>query len=1053
MCFGGSSLDLRVARWTVTTNGIISPQGPDPGRTPWLHAGTLLTNIEPVDAHSVTPEFAAGAPNPPVTYKVDRFTTDHGLPSNQIQALCQSPDGSLWVGTSRGLARFDGNRFAVFDSRNTPALQELGDSIRALVCDSEGNIWVATVDGLLRQKNDEFVAIPGVARAAVGKISRLAPRRAGGVWACAEAGLWLCTETELRRVSESGWAFAVLEDSTDSLVACFGESTLRMDLKSEVWTEIYRNHPTNPLFGSGSGFDLVKDRNGSLILATTSAILREAAPSGHLEKVLQPIDPIVPAGMSVLRPVISFAGDCLVLIEGTSRSLSLWVNGQRRSFTTTDGLPINNIFYPLVDRDEVIWLGTSDAGVLRLRLQPITTLTIAESGGQARVLSVCEGADGSIWCGTRTGMFQWGTREVRIFDFLGFVGFGPPNSMLRSSLGEIWATFGEQGLLQFATFGGNESAPHRLGPAELGTRAFEQVGPARVLYKTRDDCVWMGTKSGLFRGGAESGFFTTRQGLPHDDVRALHEDRQSHLWIGTFGGGLARLRDQKAPLDSTHAFDVFGQELGLSHNKVWAIHEDESGVLWLGTAAGLNRFQNGRFFSFARVPGMIAGELNHILEDDDGRLWLSSNDGIVRVDRQALNAFADGHTNQIPTYHYNASDGMLDAECNGEQQPSGCRASDGRLYFVTQRGVVMIDPRAQPPDTPPPTVVIEEVVANDEIVWPASRTKRIAGAGRPLPAVDSLTLAPDSADSLEIRFAAISISASEPPRVEYRLEGFDTAWRPATTERVASYTNLKPKTYRFAVRAADSHWVQNDAQTALTLTLQRHFWTTVPFYVVCGVLLAGTAGIFHAVRIRWQRRHSELQRAQAVDYERARIARDLHDQLGAKLSKLALNTGSLEAHQQGVRETLQELHELIWRVNPHNDSLAGLADFLGDAARQYLEAGGIELCLQFPRPLPEATISSLTRHQIAAAFHEALRNALQHSGATQVTVSLRITSGNLHLEVADNGRGFDQATRSDRGTGLANLRSRLAEVKGQCLVDSRPGSGTRILLQVPLGST
>ncbi|MCW5556997.1 MAG: hypothetical protein KIT22_04045 [Verrucomicrobiae bacterium] len=1047
-CRGADS--IRVARWSVTTNGVISAQSAGSPSSVNLFEGSPLTNILVVDANSVSHSFAAGAPEARVTYAVDRWGVPQGLPSDRIQALHQSREGYLWVGTRNGLGRFDGDRWVVFNAANTPILQKLGDYIRSLANDAEGILWVATGHGLIRIKDGDFIEVPEVTWDSVGRIHRIATRRASGLWIGTEAGLWLYHDTELRRVGEAGQVLAVMEEADGAVVACFPERVARMDPRPETWTEIYRNHPTNPLFQFGPGCELVLDENGQSILVSHSGALRETTNPGGWEWIARPVDLAGADWRSVQSPFATRAGARLFLAAGSDRSLSVWSDGKRLPLPLTDGQSIDQVTCLLTDRGGATWVGTAAAGLIRLRPQPISALCIAKSGGHASILSVCEGADSSIWCGTRIGVQQWGNHELRLFDFdADPLFFEAVNSLHRTASGEIWGTFGSRGLLQFATSpdAPDSQMPRRFDP---GARAFEQVGPARSLYETRSKTLWMGTKEGLFRGGPDPGLFTSRHGLPHNDVRALHQDREGRLWIGTFGGGLSRMRSESASLDSTNAFENFDHQQGLSHGRVWAIHEDEEGVLWLGTAAGLNRFRDGRFFSFAQADGMIHTELNHILEDGQGRLWLSSNHGIVRVERKALNAFADGRIQRLPVYHYGIADGMPDDETNGEQQPSGCRANDGRLYFASQRGLVMIDPRELPPDAPAPSLRIEEVKADGDVVYASGQVRGVARAEDASAAQDSLTLPPGTTESLEIRFTAISISVAEPVQIEYRLDGLETAWRRAGSDRVAAYINLKPRTYRFLLRAADAHGVHSEWDRGFVFTIQPHFWQTLPFYAVCGAVMIGAIGTLHAYRIRRQQQRLELQRTQALHQERSRIARDLHDQLGAKLSKLALNTGSPQTRQEGVRETLRELKEVIWLVNPRNDSLDGLATFLGDAAREYLAAGKIRLDLDLPASLPDLQIPSDTRHHLAAAFHETLRNVVQHSGASAATVSLRTDRAFLWLEVADDGRGFNPAGVSKTGSGLSNLRDRLAELKGECRVQSHPGAGTRVQLKIPL---
>jgi signal transduction histidine kinase len=350
---------------------------------------------------------------------------------------------------------------------------------------------------------------------------------------------------------------------------------------------------------------------------------------------------------------------------------------------------------------------------------------------------------------------------------------------------------------------------------------------------------------------------------------------------------------------------------------------------------------------------------------------------------------------------------------------------------------------------------------------------------------------------LEFQYTANSFVAPERVLFRYRLVGADARWREETRERTARYVNLKPGDYRFEVLAANHHRVWGAQPVAFTFSLAPHFWQTRTFSVLCCCLVLGSVALLEIYRKGWQRRllKSEEQRTRAD--ERARIARDLHDDLGTALTGLALELDVVgrEARQtpptadrlsktaQRTRELAERMREVVWTVNPNCDTVSSLASFLEQQLGQFLRADGLRVRLDFPESIPNLRIGAEARHQLALSVREGLTNVVRHAQATEITLSLRIAENGagsssdriqpaglggrlfpalcakgaggeaagdrtLVLQVKDNGRGFEPMEKPSNG--LANMRSRLAQVGGNFEFVSAPGAGTTLLFRLPL---
>jgi signal transduction histidine kinase len=371
------------------------------------------------------------------------------------------------------------------------------------------------------------------------------------------------------------------------------------------------------------------------------------------------------------------------------------------------------------------------------------------------------------------------------------------------------------------------------------------------------------------------------------------------------------------------------------------------------------------------------------------------------------------------------------------------------LWFATQNGAALVDPKLFTNKETPPRAIVESVKADGRMLV-ADQNGRVripAGSGH----------------ALEFRFTACDLAAPEQVRFSRRLAGVDRDWSEPSPERGANYFNLWPGSHRLEVRALDHHGGESAAAT-LEFIIEPSFWQTRWFYVSCGGGVAFIAAGAGAYRLRWRRRVAQLERQRAVAGERARIARDLHDDLGTALTGMALNldvlgreaeTNSplvrrLASAAQHARRLAEQMREVVWTVNPRCDNLRSLADFLEDQAGALLEAAGVRVRLEFPLDIPEMPMAANVRHQVALSVREAFTNIVRHSRATEAGVQLRLSESELVLSVQDNGRGFDPAPRLEKPRGLHNLKSRMEEIGGSFHCQSAPGRGTEITFALPL---
>lgn len=327
-----------------------------------------------------------------------------------------------------------------------------------------------------------------------------------------------------------------------------------------------------------------------------------------------------------------------------------------------------------------------------------------------------------------------------------------------------------------------------------------------------------------------------------------------------------------------------------------------------------------------------------------------------------------------------------------------------------------------------------------------------------------MRLPPGSGKQIEFHFTAISLVAADRVRFRHRLEGYDADWSPENDLRLAFYTNLRPGAYRFRVQAANAHGIWNEEATTLDFVLAPYVWETPIFYVCLAVAITGIVLVLHRRRVRALRRIQELSHKEELTAEKTRIAADMHDELGAALTRIVTlgetakvqvanglqNRATLDHITQAARDVTARMSELIWVINPRHDTLENLTVYLREHTAKQFEGSAIAAHLDFETMPADCQISATFRRNVLLVVTEALHNIVKHAGATEVRLRIASESSELTIRIEDNGRGFEVVARTGTGNGLGNMRRRIADLGGSFDIQSAPGQGTRIQIRAPL---
>lgn len=975
------------------------------------------------------------------------WQSSDGLPDNSVVSVAQTPDGYLWVATAGGLMRFDGARLQEFPLANIDGIPNR--VVRAMICDRRGWLW-------LEMDRGPIVCIsPSETRVFTNTPDAFATFMAND----ADGSIWVTyTDGGLTRIKNGQ---ITIFDSTSGWPAN-GASSLTTDVNGELW------------FAKGNQIGIFRDGKFQTLMTWQNDI------------------------------------SCI----GQRREGGIWFCAGRRLWQFSEGdRPRRHGQFPerggrvqaqaiLEDNKGAIWVGTAADGLFRF----LGTNAVVVPTSYLEITCLALDREGNIWAGTSGGGLD--RVRPRVIELLGRDS-GLPNESIRSvcedSKGVIWVATWNGLLAQWQ---------HGMWTTLVnGTNSPE--GVFSCVAADPDGGVWIGTRdNGFFHlKNGRCKHWVQRDGLSSDDVRAILQSSSGDVFISTdLPSRLQRLDETGLqPLEMPVQPRSIRGLVEDANKTIWAgsadgllmrVHGDQlidetpgatnrlmsircllptpDGSLWIGYAGwGIGRLKNGKFVRITTAQGLYDDYVSQMVLDDQGGLWCAGNRGIFQVQLARLSAVADGRADRLRSIVYGQNEGFANLQPNFENVSGAFRGHDGRLFFPMRTGLVIIHPENVPQNSAPPPVILERVAVDGQTV--ALYDRRLAVNSENSAAIVNLPSSPTSRSilkfppehrKLDFEFTALSFTAPENIQFQYRLENFDENWVEAGNQRSASYSRLPPGKYRFDVRACNNNGPWSPVATSLDFVVKPFYWQTWWFRLIALLLFVfSVIAIVHYVSVRRLREQLAVMEQQAaLQHERARIAKDIHDDLGANLTQIAF-LGELAQQDRGepqkaaervekisatARQAIKSLDEIVWAVNPRNDTLAHLMDYAGQFALDYLRLAGIRCRLDFPDEFPERELSTDLRHNLFLVIKEALHNVVKHAQASEVWLRINYSPTALDVTIEDNGRGFEHHLTGNGdmddalADGLRNMRSRMSEIGGKFEFESHAGLGTKILLHLPM---
>jgi len=1035
----------------------------------WLSAAILLPG-------GILPGTATAEQLPVRAYGIQ-----DGLAGDSVTDIVQDSRGYLWIATTDGVSRFDGERFATYGSADGLPHSR----VYALLEGRDGTWWIATQGGLARFLPDRPTDRPAFETVSLGSakpepVFALHEDRGGRLWAGGAGRLFVLDpeqEGTGRTVREIGLQMLPARPASIEAFAETPDGSLWIGTQQGLLRRLADGRtsvqPVMPHHGNDRVLDLEVDRDGRLwvvqtlhtfVLQPGSALPREGAQptlkqaadergclitterAAALPRLAGEVCQLGALGDSGWRRAVASSDGRVRLVS--SRGLFLLEDGRLSAWTEENGLTERSVTALAEDRDGNLWLGTEGSGAMRVARHGFTGYTAREGLADPRVLSIFEGGDGAlyvhsgdtyddqIWLHRFDGSRLTAVRP-RLPPGIGYLGWSVRQSALLDRSGQWWIATG-QGLLRYPSSTGFEDLGSAL-PTVLGTSDGLGGNSVERLFEDSRGDLWIGTNGArplarwvratgeLLSFGREEGF--PPQGMPS----ALAEDKAGQIWVGLSLGGLVRYRSDGGRLER------FGPEHGLPDAPVSDLHLDRRGRLWVATeGGGLARLDAAasrgapRFVRLTTREGLSSNELRCLTRDQWDRIYLGGHKGIDRLDPE---------TGRVE--HFTALDGLA-----SNLVDAAWRDREGRLWFGTRQGLSQLVPVREPI-----SLVSSPWITGVSIDGVPQRVSELGA-----PRVAGIEL--ESGRRLEIDFLALSFAPGESLRYQVQMEGFDQQWSRASASRSVVYAHLPSGRFRFLVRAVTREdRAASVVPAEVLLVVRPPVWRRPWFLGLIMLTLAG--GVVALYRYR-------VSHLLALERMRTRIATDLHDDLGSSLSRISILSELARRRAEGdpdgtrlvtdigetAREMMDALSESIWAIDPRRDDLRSLATRIRRFAGDLMESRGITWSLQAPLDAEQVKLSPVERRQLYLIFKEALHNVARHAGASSVlmsfSISLSVAGRRLTATIRDDGRGFDEPAEGETRHGLGSMTARAADLGGELRIESASGRGTEIRLEVPL---
>jgi ligand-binding sensor domain-containing protein/signal transduction histidine kinase len=924
-------------------------------------------------------------------YPFRTFSIEQGLSESVVHDLVQDDEGYIWLGTGFGLNRFDGIRFQNFFEE-----QGLNSSrIRSLYKDSEGKIWVGSEAGVNYWQADSIFAVSGLTSLQNMTVLSIYEDRLGSMWFGTDGnGVWQYAEGQL--VTQ----YSTSNGLIDNRVRAIAERE-----NGEIWfatregiTILSDGNFIN--YNEQNGLpnqrirDLKVDAEDHVWIGSRAGLIKY---DGQEFTLFNTEDGLV----NNLIQTITITDKNNIWI-GTEEGASFFDGSSFQNYNVDSGLSTEIIYSSMQDLEGNIWLGSYGGGVNLFFGNYFANFSTDQGLPNNLVTSFTEDANGEFWIASygggitslKDGTFNDQGMNARLPDNLIY-------TLSKDSKDRIWIGMGE-GLAYMED--------KRIRVFSENEFPYSKV---RSVMEASDGVFWIATyDDGIIKyDGNNFEQITTENGLANNRVLDSVQGRDGSIWIATYGG-ITRYRQGE--------FQSFAIQEGLPNNAVMNLHEDDEGILWASTFGGIAWFDGLRFQSITTEDGLPDRVCYFIHQNEDGLYWIGTTDGVVRFDKDEY--FASDPEDRSQAFQVlNKEQGLISDELN---LGAVYEDSENRLWFGTVEGLSRFTPSDYKGNQVPPKVHITGVNVSGSEFQPNQR----------------LLLSHED-NNIEFQYSGINFTAPNQILYEYRLNGIDEEWQ-QTSARSIKYPSLPPGDYTFQVHARNINGAWSPDIEKVNFSITAPFWMQWWFWILMFAIVVGIIFLFY--------NYYRARKMVDIERMRVRIASDLHDDVGASLTEIALQSDflqagdadsefkkSLEQIGKQCRKIVSSLDDIVWSIDARNDTLGDLTDRMQDYVLNTLESKNMMVRYNFDNLNMDNKLPVPVKENVYLIFKEAVNNIAKYSNGDQVDISMNNSNGYFKFNIYDNGTSGKGTKKT--GHGLRNMDMRAKRIGADITIDTENG--------------
>ncbi len=951
------------------------------------------------------------------------WNISNGLPSDRILDIQKDKFGFVWLGTDNGLVRFDGKIFKIYNNYSNKELKN--GIITNFSFSRDGSLWFKNeLRNLMKMNGNEFINFD-IKNYKIDRIFCIASDSSNIIWiGTLSNGLFYLVNNKLIKFTENFKAKNI--------------AVIIVDSKNTIWVGTKDN-------------GIYKIRNGKVI----DNIMLPFFYLNRIKSLFIDSRERIWAGTNTglvvlsynklnndysLKKITNFRVNSII----EDKSNNIWIatnkygiliykNKKLLKFSTVNGLTDNNVT-SLLEGENGIWVGTFKGGLNYIRKAQVFTVSNKEGLTSSYVNALYEDVDGSILIGTNIGIYKYNSKfigeEVIKLNILkrnhifALTRDNENNLVIGTRYNGLYI-YKKNKIINYTTTNG-------LGSNFVRTVFID------------DDKMWVGANGGGVSVFSSKGIktFTKENGLSNELISFIHKSNNGQYWIGTSGGGINII-------DSGKVVKVLDDKNGLSGNIISSIYEEPDGTIWLTiNGGGLTLIKGNSINNLNIHDGLYSNKLLNISPDSLGNFWLSTPKGIFSVKKNNILRYLNNEDAKIYYQLFDESEGMLNERCVGASPQTTLTISTGIVCFSTLNGVVYVNPSFIKKYEPKIKAYIDEVLIN-------YKTKRLS----------EISSVEPGAERIEFKFGAIDFADPNELEFMYKMSGLQNVWNRIGKQRTIGYSNLPYGKYKFFVKAVNKGSNKESNVAEVDFYIEPYFYETIYFKIFVSFfllgLVIGLTRYFYLRKYKQELRLIELENA--VEKERMRISKDMHDDIGSVLTKINLlseiakrdiaNKEKLtdELNQINVagREVVDTLDEIVWALNPKNDNIENLVSYIVLFAEDYLGLAEIELKISVPEQIPDVEIRAEFRHNLFMVIKETLNNTVKYSSTKYANMKIEFADNQLIIDLTNKGKKIDFDKIDKFSNGIVNMKTRINEIGGEYLIENfDKGVRTRISLKL-----